>query len=37
VSWQPAIDVMRVILGGQILALVAILSLRRILMRRANR
>jgi uncharacterized spore protein YtfJ len=34
VSWQPAVDVMRVILGGQLLGLVAILSLRSILRRR---
>jgi uncharacterized spore protein YtfJ len=30
VSWQPAIDVMRVVLGGQIVAIVAILTLRRL-------
>jgi uncharacterized spore protein YtfJ len=34
VSWQPAIDVTRVVLGGQLLGLVAILSLRSILRRR---
>jgi uncharacterized spore protein YtfJ len=34
VSWQPAVDVMRVILGGQILALFAILTIRRLLSRR---
>jgi uncharacterized spore protein YtfJ len=28
-SWQPAIDVMRVVVGGQLLALAAILALRR--------
>ncbi|HEV8299289.1 MAG TPA: spore germination protein GerW family protein [Acidimicrobiales bacterium] len=31
VTWQPAIDVMRVILGGQLVALAAILTLRRLL------
>lgn len=34
VRWQPAVDVMRVILGGQVLALVAILTVRRILSKR---
>jgi len=37
VSWQPAIDVNRAILGGQILAVIALLTLRtvvRILARR---
>jgi uncharacterized spore protein YtfJ len=34
VSWQPAIDVMRVVLGGQLLGLVAILTLRSIVRRR---
>jgi len=29
VSWQPAIDVLRVVVGGQLLALAAILALRR--------
>ena len=29
VSWQPAIDVQRVVIGGQLLALGAILALRR--------
>jgi uncharacterized spore protein YtfJ len=29
VSWQPAIDVLRVVVGGQLLALAAILTLRR--------
>jgi len=29
VSWQPAIDVLRVVLGGQLLALAVILALRR--------
>jgi len=34
VTWQPAVDVMRVILGGQLLGLVAILTLRSLLRRR---
>jgi uncharacterized spore protein YtfJ len=29
VSWQPAIDVLRLVVGGQLLALAAILALRR--------
>jgi uncharacterized spore protein YtfJ len=29
VSWQPAIDVLRMVVGGQLLALAAILALRR--------
>jgi hypothetical protein len=29
VSWQPAIDVLRIVVGGQLLALAAILALRR--------
>ncbi len=33
-SWQPAIDVNRVVLGGQIVAIVALLVLRAILKRR---
>ena len=32
VTWSPAIDVLRIILGGQLLGLVGILSLRRILL-----
>jgi uncharacterized spore protein YtfJ len=28
-SWQPAIDVLRMVVGGQLLALAAILALRR--------
>jgi uncharacterized spore protein YtfJ len=31
VTWQPAVDVMRIILGGQLLGLVAILSVRRLI------
>ena len=34
VSWQPSIDVMRIVLGGQIVAVVALLTLRRLLARR---
>jgi uncharacterized spore protein YtfJ len=34
VRWQPAMDVMRVILGGQLLGLAAIFALRRLLKRR---
>ena len=34
VTWQPAIDVMRVVIGGQLLGLVAILTLRSIVRRR---
>jgi uncharacterized spore protein YtfJ len=33
VTWQPTIDVMRVIVGGQLLALAAILTVRRLLRR----
>jgi hypothetical protein len=29
VSWQPAIDVLRVVVGGQVLALATILAFRR--------
>jgi uncharacterized spore protein YtfJ len=34
VTWQPSIDVMRLVLGGQIVAIVALLTLRRLLARR---
>ena len=34
VTWQPAVDVMRIVLGGQIVALFAILTLRRLFSRR---
>jgi hypothetical protein len=34
VTWKPAIDVNRVILGGQILGVVALLVIRSILRRR---
>ena len=31
ITWQPAIDVMRIVLGGQIVAIVAILAVRSVL------
>jgi uncharacterized spore protein YtfJ len=34
VSWQPSIDVMRVVLGGQVVAIFALWTLRRIFARR---
>jgi uncharacterized spore protein YtfJ len=34
VSWQPAVDVMRIVLGGQLLALAVILTVRSILKHR---
>lgn len=33
VTWQPSVDVMKVILGGQILAFFALLTIRRLLKR----
>jgi uncharacterized spore protein YtfJ len=36
VTWQPAIDVMRIILGGQFIGLVAILAIRSLLKRRRH-
>jgi uncharacterized spore protein YtfJ len=36
VVWQPAIDVMRVIVGGQLLGLVAILAIRSVLRHRRS-
>ena len=36
VTWQPAIDVMRIIVGGQIIGLVAILAIRSLLKRRRH-
>jgi hypothetical protein len=36
VSWQPALDLNRVILGGQALGLVALLTLRSFLKKRAK-
>ncbi|MGQ0608916.1 MAG: hypothetical protein ACT4OQ_10700 [Chloroflexota bacterium] len=35
VSWEPAMDVNRIILGGQIVAIVALLVLRSILRKRS--
>ena len=32
--WQPAVDVNRIILGGQIVAIVFLVVLRRVLRRR---
>ena len=37
VRWQPALDVNRVILGGQIVAIVALLVIRTLLKGRARR
>ena len=37
VSWQPAVDVNRVILGGQLVALVALLVLRSLIRARTRR
>ena len=37
VSWRPAIDINRVVLGGQIVAIVALLTLRTIVKVRAKR
>ena len=37
VSWQPAVDVNRVILGGQVVAVAALLILRSILRARRRR
>jgi len=34
VSWQPAVDVMRIVLGGQVLALAGILVIGHFLRRR---
>ena len=36
VSWRPALDVNRVILGGQVVAVVALLTFRSVLRRRAR-
>lgn len=35
VSWEPAVDVNRIVLGGQLVAIVALLVLRSFLRRRA--
>jgi hypothetical protein len=34
VSWRPAIDINRIVMGGQIVAVVALLVLRSIMRRR---
>jgi hypothetical protein len=34
VTWQPAVDVTRIVVGGQLLALVAILAVRSLFRRR---
>jgi uncharacterized spore protein YtfJ len=36
VSWQPAFDLNRVILGGQLVAVIALLTLRSVLRHRAK-
>lgn len=36
VSWRPALDVNRVVLGGQVVAVVALLTFRSVLKRRAR-
>jgi uncharacterized spore protein YtfJ len=36
-TWQPAIDVTRVVLGGQLVAIVALLTVRAIVRARARR
>ena len=35
-AWRPALDVNRVILGGQVVAVVALLTFRSVLRRRAR-
>jgi uncharacterized spore protein YtfJ len=37
VVWRPAVDVMRVVLGGQLLMLAAILAARSVLLRRRKK
>jgi uncharacterized spore protein YtfJ len=36
-SWRPAVDVNRIVLGGQLVAIVALLTLRAIVKTRAKR
>jgi uncharacterized spore protein YtfJ len=36
-SWQPAVDVTRIVLGGQMVALAALLTIRSIVRARARR
>jgi uncharacterized spore protein YtfJ len=35
-SWQPAVDVTRIVLGGQVVAIVALLTIRGIIKARAK-
>jgi uncharacterized spore protein YtfJ len=37
VTWQPAVDVTRIVLGGQIVAIVGLLTLRKLFGRRHRR
>jgi uncharacterized spore protein YtfJ len=37
VTWQPAVDVTRIVLGGQIVAIVALLTIRKLFGRRHRR
>jgi uncharacterized spore protein YtfJ len=37
VTWQPAVDVTRIVLGGQLVAIVGFLTLRKLLGRRRHR
>jgi uncharacterized spore protein YtfJ len=36
-SWRPAVDVNRIVLGGQVVAIVALLTIRAIIRARAKR
>lgn len=36
VSWKPAVDVNRIVLGGQVVAMVALLFLTSVMLRRAH-
>jgi hypothetical protein len=36
VSWRPAVDLNRIVLGGQIVAIVALLTIRAIVKARAK-
>jgi uncharacterized spore protein YtfJ len=37
VTWQPAVDVNRIVFGGQIIAILGLLTVRSVLRRRARR
>src|SRR6266516_7151461 len=37
VSWQPAVDVNRIVLGGQLIAVLVLLTVRSVLRRRSKR